>query len=259
MENTKLDNGQDSIEWERDLEFPYFINKNGQTGWIVDFLDRFYRNVFEMNVKMLNDEKRREFPLAHCKTQAIPIFANALGRLTPHCNDMGKTSRITNNAELLCCFEEQDKNGQEVGNVLMYFKPETLHLDYNDNLKLQCESKKDKVESCSFKIVFFNIYVECPYNNEPEGLFSENFFEEKVWSRIEIPHENFVYSVLDLRSSIHTRKEAPAESNNTDSVVKSSSLQNFLEHSKKYEDEAGSPKVFLSFMVSVAVIEDLRG
>lgn len=108
-----MNNKQISIEWEQDSEFPYFINKNGQTGWTADFLDRFYRNVFKMNINMLNDKKRREFSLAHCKTQAIPIFTSALRRLTPHCNDMGKTSRITNNAELLCCFENKTKMGKK--------------------------------------------------------------------------------------------------------------------------------------------------
>lgn len=253
-----MNNKQISIEQEQDLEFPYFINKNGQTGWIADFLDKFYRNVLDMNVKMLNDEKRREFPLAYCKTQAILIFTSALRKLTPYCNDISKTSRITNNTELLCCFEEQDENGQEVGNVLMYFKSEMLHLNDNNNLELQCKTKKDEV-GCRFKIDLFNIYVDCPYNNEPENLFSPNFFEEKVWSRIKPPRGNFVYAVMDLRPSIHTKKEAPTESSNTDDIVKSNSVQIFLEYSKKCRDEAGSPKIFSPFVVSVAVIEDLRG
>lgn len=141
----------------------------------------------------------------------------------------------------------------------MYLKSKTLHLNYNDNLELQCESKKDKVESCRFKMDFFNIYVECPYNNEPEGLFSENFFEEKVWSRIECPYENYIYAAMDLRSSIYTKKETPTESGNADDIVKPNSLQIFLEYSKKCKDKAGSPKVFSPFMVSVAVIEGLQG
>ena len=267
MENTKLDNGQDSMVWEQDLEFPYFINKNGQTGWIVDFLDRFYRNVFEMNINMLNNKNRREFPIAYCKTQAIPMFVQAfaqtLGKFDAHClgrvETESKTQSGKKSKEDLWYYIDEQYEGQEVGNVLVYLDLPKEPLDLN-NFKSSpltlAEQNPDK--KCRFKIDIFNIRVCYHYDKEPENLFSSDFFDKKVWSRIKPPHENFIYSVMDLRPSIHTRKEHQQNLKNLADMIKANPQQIFLERGDNYSDKSSADlsKKFLPFMVSVAVIEE---
>lgn len=240
------------------IQLSWFTETNNQTGWIVNFLDKFYWGVFDINIKMLTNDKRPELPIVYCVTQALPMFANAVGRLTPYY--IGKASKSTE-ADLWCYIDEQDERGQEVGDVLMYFQHATLNLDDDGKLELQCESKKDKVETCRFKIDFFNIRVGYRYDNEPENLFSPNFFDEKVWSRIKPPHGNFIYSVMDLRPSIHTRKGTSTESKDLADIIKANPRQIFLEHGNNYKDKSSYDwsKKFLPFVVSVAVIEDLRG
>ena len=266
MENAKLDNGQDSMVWEQDLEFPYFINKNGQTGWIVDFLGRFYRNVFEMNINMLNNKNRREFPIAYCKTQAIPMFqqafAQTLGKIDTHYLgrveteselQAGKKSK----ANLCYCINKQD--------VLIYLNLEELNLSSKKELDLKPAEKDRK---CKFKIDIFNIRVLYHYTREPHNLFSQQkpdsscsqkFFEEKVWSRIKLHHENFICSVMDLCPSIHTRKGTPIESKNLADIIKANPQQIFLRHGDNYKSTGDPSEKFLPLMVSVAMIEDLRG
>lgn len=242
-----------AIREQNYIKLSCFIENNQQTGWIVNFLDRLYQNIFDINIKMLTNKGRPELPIAYCVTQSIPMFANAVGRLTPYY--IGKAIKSTG-ADLWCYVDEQD---EEVGDVLMYFKPETLNLGGNSILELQCETKKDKVEK-GFKIDIFNIRVCYHYDKEPENLFSSDFFYKKVWSRIKPPHENFIYSVMDLRPSIHTRKEHQQNLKNLADIIKANPQQIFLERGDNYSDKSSADlsKKFLPFVVSVAVIEDLR-
>ena len=263
MKIEKLENGQDSTVWEQDLEFPYFINKNGQTGWIVDFLGRFYRNVFEMNINMLNNKNRREFPIAYCKTQAIPMFVQAfaqtLGKFDVHCLGRVETESKTQigkkSKEDLWYYIDEQYEGQKVGNVLVYLDLPKEPLDLN-NIKSPPLTLAEQDKKCRFKIDIFNIRVCYHYDKEPENLFSSGFFDEKVWNSIKPPHGNFIYSVMDLRPSIHTRKGTSTKSKDLADMIKANPQQIFLERGEGYSSKVDLKEKFLPFMVSVAVIEE---
>ena len=77
------------VEHEKEYQLgkhklPYHFESNGHDGWIVDFTNQLFQNIFDISLVMLENENVREFPIAYSEEQTYSTIANAIGRLTPY-------------------------------------------------------------------------------------------------------------------------------------------------------------------------------
>ena len=202
------------------LPYSFFAdNGNGENGWIVDFINQLFQNIFKISLVMLENENVREFPIAYSEEQTYSTIANAIGKMTPyHVSEMyiGKNNNKKRYVDFWCrCIDEK-----ESGKIRdIWIECKNLWFNIGKNAKLEQTTKyqgiiqkaigqiktiENKMEKDSFRVAFFSVYLYYHVSNQHQQLHSMcNKAYERIRQAITDNSKGYiVYSILDLRETI---------------------------------------------------------
>lgn len=263
---------------EYQLPYSFFAdNENGEKGWIIDFINQLFQNIFEISLVMLENENVREFPIAYSERQIYSTIANAIGRLTPYHGSERYFAKNKNNNKRQVDFWCRCIDGQgKIRDIWLECKNLWFNIGKRTEMKItqSCKSKikecieqtrtiKDKdegkIRKDRFKIAFFSTYIYYKAGNKRDNLDNifKNVYEEIIKVKVfTIPNEENekqnqsiidndiyrpVYSILDLRETIKDeiigKSWGYLSKDEKDDLVKNNPYQIFLEHANAYAEE----------------------
>ena len=170
------------------LSYSFFAdNGNGENGWIVNFINQLFQNIFKISLVMLENENVREFPIAYSEEQTYSTIANAIGQLTPYHGSERYIAKNNNNSkrkiDFWCrCIDEQGK----IRDVWIECKNIWIENILNNTTKIietkvrSCHHSKIKkaieqiktidIKDNEIKIAFFSTYIYYEVGNKPKDL-----------------------------------------------------------------------------------------
>ena len=254
------------VEHEKEYQLgehklPYHFASNGHDGWIVDFTNQLFQNIFDISLVMLENENVREFPIAYSEKKTYSTIANAIGRLTPyHVSEM-YLAKNKNNSKRHVDFWCRCINGQgKIRDIWIECKDIWFNLinkTIDDGFIEEIPSAIKQIESIKiegntdrerFKIAFFNVYVYYEVGNNLRPLNFHNDIYKNIEKQISKKKDKrfVVYSALDLRLTIQK------EDGCLEDLEECNPYQIFLKPSIYHNDRK---EHFMPFMLLIAVID----
>lgn len=271
------------------LPYSFFAdNGNGENGWIVDFINQLFQNIFKISLCELENE--REFWIAYTETQTYPTICKAISNLScKYEREKYTTGERKRRADFWCqCYDEQN-NKRDIwieckniwienilNNTTKIIETKVRSCHHSKIKKAIEQIKTIDIKDNEIKIAFFSTYIYYEVGNKPKDLetickdayekieeqIQEAYKKAKQIQAVNVHNEyDIVYSILDLRATINDENISKSwkdlSQKEKDDLIKNNPYQIFLEHAKGHENSCADPEGhFMPYMMLVAVIEE---